>query len=259
METFIDTHCHVNHPDFGDLPDVLSRAMDVGVNNVLCVGYDMESSAGAVRLAREIRMVHAAVGIHPYDAPTLTPAAEVQIKQMAEDREHVVAIGETGLDYFRAQSSREEQRASFRRHIQLAHELNLPLIIHSRDAQDDVMAILEAEGLPSRGAVMHCLPADRDFAMRAVNLGCYLGIAGQITFRNGQSMREIVADLPIEHLILETDSPYLTPHPHRGERNEPSYIPLIASGVAEAKGMTVSEVAEITTANAHRLFGLGIE
>jgi TatD DNase family protein len=256
MDIFVDTHCHINHPDYGDLPKVLVRAREAGVNRLICAGYDIESSVTAAKLAREIHMVYAAVGIHPYDAPTLTPAVEDQLRKLAEDRERVVAIGETGLDYFRAQTPPDVQQESFRRHIRMAHELSMPLIVHSRDAQGDVLSILEKEGIPAAGAVMHCLPADRDFAVRAANLGCYLGIAGQITFRNGQALKEIVADLPIDHLILETDSPYLTPHPHRGERNEPSYIPLIAAGVAEVKGMTVSEVASATTANARRLFGL---
>lgn len=258
MDIFVDTHCHINHPDYGDLPKVLLRAEAVGVRRVICVGYDLETSMTAAKLAREIKMVYAAVGIHPYDAPTLTPAVEDQLRKLAEDRERVVAIGETGLDYFRAEASKEDQVKSFRSHIRLAHELNMPLIIHSRDAQGDVLRVLKEEGLPPSGAVMHCMPADRDFAFQAANMGCYLGIAGQITFRNAQDLRDIVADLPIDRLILETDSPYLTPHPHRGKRNEPAHIPLIGAEIASVKGMSISEIASTTTSNARRLFGLEI-
>lgn len=256
MNLFVDTHCHINNPDFTDLPDVLLRAEEAGVHRLVCVGYDIESSDAAVRIAREAEMVYAAVGIHPYDAPTFSPAVEDQFRKLAEDRELVVAIGETGLDYFHAQVSPSEQQDSFRRHIRLAHDLELPLIVHSREAQDDILAIIQEEGIPAAGTVMHCLPADRDFALKAANLGCFLGIAGQVTFKNAGDLRMIVAELPLERLILETDSPYLTPHPHRGKRNEPSYIPLIATAVADAKGLTIEEVASVTTANARNLFGL---
>jgi len=253
----IDTHCHLNHPDFaGDLPKVLLRAEEAGVVQIICVGYDLDSSALAVRLAREIRMVRAAVGVHPHDADTFSREAEEQVKKLASDRKRVVAIGETGLDYYRDLSPRDVQREAYRGHIEMARELELPLIVHSRDAQDDVLAILREHGLPPRGAVMHCLPSDPDFARRSIELGCYVGIGGPITFQNARRLREIASGLPLDRLLLETDAPYLTPHPHRGQRNEPSYLPLVAASLADAQGVTPSEVAAATTLNARRLFGL---
>jgi TatD DNase family protein len=255
--SLIDTHCHLNHPDFyGDLADVLHRAEESGVRQVVCVGYDLESSELASRLAREIKMISAAVGIHPHDAATFTAEAEERIRELAADREHVVAIGETGLDYYRDLSPRDVQQDAYRRHIELAREMGLPLIVHSREAGSDVLGILGEQGLPTRGVVMHCLPSDRDFAARAIELGCYVGIAGPITFRNADSLREIARELPPDRVLLETDAPYLTPHPYRGRRNESAYLPLVAASLAESLGMTPDEIAAATTANARKLFGL---
>lgn len=253
----IDTHCHLNHPDFAhDMPEVLRRAEEAGVCHVVCAGYDLETSAVAVKLARQIRMVSASVGVHPHDAGTFTPEMADQIRRLASDKEHVVAIGETGLDYYRNLSPKDAQHRAFRSHIELAGELDLPLIIHSRDAHEDVIAILKECGLPSRGVVMHCLPSDADFARNALELGCYMGIAGPITFQNAQTLRDIVSGLPLDSLLVETDAPYLTPHPHRGHRNEPSYVRLSAEKIAEVHGVSFSEVASITSANARKLFGL---
>ena len=252
-----DTHCHLNHPDLArDLPGVLSRAQEAGVCHIICASYDLESSVSAVRLAREIEMVSASVGIHPHDADTLTPELEKQLRALASDNESVVAIGETGLDYYRDLSPRDVQQSAFRRHIRLATELEFPLIVHSRDAQKDVLRILREEGLPPRGVVMHCLPSDSDFAEKSLEMGCYLGIGGPVTFSNAAALREIVAGLPLDRLLLETDAPYLAPHPYRGKRNEPSYLPLVAEKIAEVNGVTASEVWETTTANARKLFGI---
>lgn len=251
-----DTHCHLNHPDYADdLPDVLSRAQQAGVRHIICCGYDLESSLLAVKTASEIGMVSASVGIHPHDADTLTPEVEEQLKALASDK-NVVAIGETGLDYYRDLSPRDVQQAAFRWHIRLAMETELPLIVHCRDAQEDVLRILGEEGMPARGVVMHCLPSDREFAEKSLQMGCYLGIGGPVTFQNAARLREIVAGLPLDRLLLETDAPYLTPHPYRGKRNEPSYLPLVAEKIAEIKGTTASEVAEVTASNAGKLFGI---
>lgn len=258
MSALIDTHCHLNHPDLtGDLPEVLLRAQEAGVAHVVCAGYDLDSSAIALKIARQFRMVSAAVGVHPHDAETFTPDIEAQIRRLASEKEHVVAIGETGLDYYRNLSPKDAQQKAFRKHIEMAGEMDLPLIIHSRDAHEDVIAILKECGLPSRGVVMHCLPSDADFARRAIELGCYVGIAGPVTFQNAAALREIVSGLPLDSLLVETDAPYLTPHPHRGQRNEPSYVRLVAEKVAEVHDVPFGMVAMATTANAIRLFGLG--
>lgn len=256
MSVYIDTHCHLNHPDYRmDLGVVLKRAEEAGVERILCVGYDMETSVLAVKLARDVSMISAAIGVHPHDADTFSPDFVEQLRELAADREHVVAIGETGLDYFRSLSPHVTQQRAFRRHIELAHELELPLIVHSRDAQEDVLQVLIEAGLPPKGVVMHCLPADGDFARRSVEMGCYVGLGGTVTFKNAQPIRDIVSGLPIDRLLLETDAPYLTPHPYRGQRNEPGYLPLIASSLAEAQGVSLQDIADQTTANARRLFG----
>ncbi len=256
MPALVDTHCHLNHRDFTpDLPAVLARAKAVGVRHIVCAGYDLESSESAVEIASQVSCVSAAVGVHPHDAEDFTPEQEARIRALAS-QPCVVAIGETGLDYYRDLSPRDVQQDAFRRHIALAHELDLPLIIHSRDAQQDVLAILHECGLPKRGVVMHCLPSDEEFALQAVGMGCYLGIAGPVTFGNAEGLRRIVAELPLNRLLVETDAPYLTPHPFRGKRNEPAHVRLTAEKVAEVQGLEYHQVAEITTANAVLLFGL---
>lgn len=256
-DLLVDTHCHLNHPDFArDLPDVLSRAREAGVRRVICPGYDLESSQSAVRLAARYPMISAAVGVHPHDAALFSHDAERAIRDLAVEHKCVVAIGETGLDYYRDLSPRDVQQDAYRRHIRLATDLGLPLIVHSRDAQQDVLEILSHEGLPPRGVVMHCLPGDGEFARAVVELGCYVGIAGPVTFRNAQQLQDIVRDLPLDRLLLETDAPYLAPHPYRGRRNEPSYLPLIAATVAQVLGLSASQVTTASTANARRIFGL---
>ncbi|MHB1001731.1 MAG: TatD family hydrolase [Armatimonadota bacterium] len=257
MTSFIDTHCHLNHPDFADdLRQVIDRALSAGVDTFICAGYDIETSIKAMELAGSIDQIKAAVGIHPHDADTFTPEMERQIRDMASDRRNVAAIGETGLDYYRTLSPRDIQQDSFRRHIRIAHDLDLPLIIHSRDAQEDVIDVLQDEDLPARGVVMHCLPGEAEFARKSIGLGCYVGLAGTLTFKNAQEIRDIAEWLPMDRILLETDCPYLAPHPYRGKRNEPSYIPVIAGRLAEVKGISIDEVASVTTANARKLFGL---
>lgn len=253
----IDTHCHLNHPDFADDVELVMRAIsDARVDILICAGYDLPTSEEAVSLAGRFDCIRAAVGIHPHDADTFTPEAETRIRELASDTRHVAAIGEAGLDYYRCLTPHGIQQDAFRRHIRLAHELSLPLIIHSRNAQNDVLEILADEGIPPRGAVMHCLPDDLDFAERAVRLGCHFGLAGNITFKNAQGIRDIAAVMPIDRILIETDSPYLAPHPFRGKRNDPSHLPLILEKLAEVRGMTLEETESATSSNARRLFGI---
>jgi TatD DNase family protein len=215
----------------------------------------MESSREAVRQARELPMVYATVGVHPHDASKFMPADEDELTRLSREVK-VVAVGETGLDYHYDLSPRDAQQQVYRLHIRLAHALGLPLVIHGREAGDDILDILEDEGMPDRGAVLHCFSGDADVARRALGIGCYLGIAGPITFKNAEDYRRTVADLPIKSLLVETDAPYLAPHPHRGRRNEPALVRIVAEKLAEVKGITLPEVASATTANAERLFSL---
>lgn len=249
-----DTHCHLNHHDFAaDLPDVLARARLAGVERIVCAGFDIESSVEAVRRAHESPMVYATAGIHPHDASKFGPDDEERLMRLCRE-ERVVAVGETGLDYHYDLSPRDVQQRVYRLHIRMAQELDLPLVIHSREAGDDILDILEDEGMPDRGAVLHCFSGDVDMARRALGIGCYLGIAGPITFRNADDFRRMVQGLPLGSLLIETDAPYLAPHPHRGKRNEPAYARLVAEKLAEVKGFPLSEVTSATTSNAVRLF-----
>lgn len=259
MTALIDTHCHLNHPDLSkDLPSLLESAREAGVDRVICAGFDMESSALAVDQALAFPDVYATVGVHPHDASKFLPDDEEQLAGFCREAgDRVVAIGETGLDYHYSLSPKEVQRRIFRLHIRLAHSAGLPLVIHSREAGDDILDILDEEGLPDRGAVLHCFSGDAEMARRALAMGCYLGIAGTVTFRNASDFRETVEGLPIDSLLVETDAPYLAPDPYRGKRNEPSYVRLVAQRLAEVKGIPMPEVASITTSNADRLFRLG--
>lgn len=253
----IDTHCHLNHPDFtDDLDLVMDKIKKAKVDLLICAGYDLPSSEEAMALARRFGCIKSAVGIHPHDADTFTQEAETRIRELASNTEFVAAIGEAGLDYYRCLTPHGIQQDVFRRHIRMAHELNLPLIIHSRNAQGDVLEILTDEEIPSKGAVMHCLPDDMNFAEKAIELGCYVGLAGNITFKNAQGIRDIAAILPIDRILIETDSPYLAPHPFRGKRNDPSHLPLILEKLAEVRQIAVEEAESVTSANARRLFGI---
>ncbi|MDH7480357.1 MAG: TatD family hydrolase [Armatimonadota bacterium] len=258
MQNLVDTHCHLNHHDFAaDLDLVLHRAESSGVTRIICVGYDLPSSIRAVELAEKYSHVFAAVGIHPHDAKTFEPEVEAKLAQLASESQKVVAIGETGLDYYRNLSPRDIQQDAYRRHIKLAQTLGLPLIIHSREAWQDVIRILDEENMPKQGVVMHCLPSEPEFAKASLERGCFVGIAGPVTFLNAEKLRKIVAEIPLEQMLIETDAPYLAPHPHRGKRNEPSYLPLIATCLAEVKGTPPSQIAKITTANATQFFNIG--
>jgi TatD DNase family protein len=252
----VDSHCHLNHEDFlPDMKDVLSRASAAGVLQMICVGWDVPSSEAAAIQAQEIPGVFAAVGVHPHDAATLDDTGEERLKALASGG-RVVAVGETGLDYFRSTTPKDVQESAFRRQIRLASHLNLPLIIHSREAGEDVLRILKEEGIPSAGAVMHCFSGSTAFAKEVLDLGCYLGIAGQITFKNGEEARDVARFAPLERLLIETDAPYLAPAPFRGKRNEPSYITRTAEKLAELKGITLGRVSEATSENACSIFKL---
>jgi TatD DNase family protein len=253
----VDSHCHLNHEDFSpDIGSVLSRADAAGVGRIICVGWDVPSSEKAAGQSKEIPGVYAAVGVHPHDADTLDKGAEERLKTLAAEGGRVVAIGETGLDYYRSTTPEEIQQHAFRRQIRLASGLNLPLIIHSREAGDDILQILKEEGVPAAGAVMHCFSGGTEFAKKVLDMGCYLGIAGQITFKNGEEAREVARFAPLDRLLIETDAPYLAPAPFRGRRNEPAYIVRTAERLAELRGIPLSQVAEATKENACKVFML---
>ncbi|MGI6038455.1 MAG: TatD family hydrolase [Limnochordia bacterium] len=250
----IDTHAHLNHHAYkDDLADVIENMGKVGVERVINVGFDLPSSRRAVELAQEYPQFYGAVGIHPHDAVKASPQALETIARLAQ-RDKVVAIGETGLDYYYEHSPREVQQEAFRAHIRLAKDLGMPIIIHSRDAAQDTLTILREEGVGP--GVMHCYSGSAEMARDYMDLGLYISFAGPITFNNARKLQETAKGLPLDRLLVETDAPYLTPTPHRGRRNEPAYVSYVAEQLARLQNRTYEEVAQITTANARALFGI---
>lgn len=254
MPRFVDTHCHLDHHDELTAAEQVRRAIDAGVETLITVGTDMASSTQAVRTAHRHDGVWAVVGIHPNDSMEATERVLGVIDRLAAEPD-VVGIGETGLDYYRDHTTPEQQQAAFRAHIDLARKHDKTLVIHCRDAWDDCLRILDEHGAPDR-VVMHCFSGDVDVVEHCVERGWYLSFAGNVTFKNADGLRIAAARTPLELLLTETDSPYLTPHPHRGERNNPSYVPLVAAQLAELHELSVDELTDVLDRNARRAFGL---
>jgi TatD DNase family protein len=245
----IDTHCHLNFLEaFPDVPGTLARAEENGVDKVIVVGCDTETSERAVALAEAHPAVYACVGWHPTYAAKYTSGELQAIKRLAGHSKSV-AIGEIGLDYHWDYSTPEQQRACTADHLDLAAELGLPVVFHCRDAYADLLDWLERLGPGHSPRILHCFSGSRQDAERAVRLGCYFGVDGPITYKKATNLREIVSLLPQDKLLLETDAPYLTPHPYRGKPNEPAMIPLINRALAETIGATSEQCAQLTRAN----------
>lgn len=251
----IETHCHLNHAEFdADRSAAIARAHAAGVEAMVEIGYHLPSSERAVALAAAEPSLYAAVGIHPHDAGTLDDEAVARLVELAQHPK-VVAVGEIGLDFYRNLSPRSDQERAFRRQIQLARRLRLPIILHTRESENDVLEILEEEGTDGLSGILHCFSAGPEVAARCFRLGFHVGLGGLITFKNTRALQETAAALPLDRIVLETDSPYLAPHPYRGRRNEPAYVALVADRLAELHGRTPGEIAAITGANARALFG----
>jgi TatD DNase family protein len=257
----LDSHAHLDSRKFdSDRQQVVERAGARGVQIIVNPGADLPSSRQSVALAARKWAgveIYAAVGVHPHDAKTLDAETLAELRTLAQSRPRVVAIGEIGLDYYRDLSPRVEQRRAFESQLALAKELCLPVIVHNRQAQDDLLAILRSwlrGGGAGPGGVLHSFSGDVAMAEEALDLGFYLGIGGPVTYKNARELPEVVKATPLERLLLETDCPYLPPHPHRGQRNEPAYVALVAEKVAQLQGRSVEDVAAVTTANARRLF-----
>jgi TatD DNase family protein len=255
MADLIDSHAHLDAPRLAaEEAAVLARAREAGVVAVVNAGADLPSSRAGIGLARREAMVFAAVGVHPHDADTVTEADWAELERLAAD-ERVVAIGESGLDFFRDLSPRDVQRDVFARHLALADRLGLPVVIHCRDAYAEFLEVVRAERRPPVRGVLHCFQGDTATARAALDLGLRIGIGGSLTFPREEALRETVAALPLDGLLVETDAPYLTPRPKRG-KNEPAYVRFVAERLAEVLGVPFEQVAEVTTANARGLFGL---
>jgi len=256
---FFDSHAHLDLPPLaGAETAVLRRAREAGVTGVTTIGIDPESSAEGVAIAHRHPGVYAAVGLHPHDASRLSEDALSRLDALSRC-DKVVAIGETGLDFFRDRSPRDAQRASFREQVRLARRRNLPVIVHDRDAHDEALSILAEEKASEVGGIFHCFSGDLAMARKAAAMNFLVSIPGAITYRGSGAQVEAVRHLPLDRLLIETDCPFLAPVPHRGKTNEPAYVPLVAAKVAEIKGLHVEDVARATTLSARRIFRIPAE
>lgn len=254
MVQLFDTHVHLNVEQFGeDKEAVIDRAREAGVTMMNVVGFDRETIKGAIDLAETYSFIYATVGWHPVDAVDMAPEDLDWIESLA-DHSKVVAIGETGLDYHWDKSPADVQKDVFRQQIDLAKNVNLPLVIHGRESQEDIVAIMEEEGLGPAGGIMHCYSGDIETAKRSLELGFHISFGGPVTFKNAQMPKDVAKEVPLDRLLIETDCPFLAPHPYRGKRNEPAYVVKVAEKLAELHDMSFEQLVETTTANAKALF-----
>jgi len=252
----IDTHAHLQMNKYdNDRDEVIVRAAEAGVGYIINASFDPESSQQAVKLAEKYENLYAAVGIHPHDAKLLDAETLDALRDLA-GHPKVVAIGETGLDYYRDLSPRPIQKSAFEKQIRLAEEVDLPVIIHNRDAHQDTLEILRRYSGQVRG-LMHCFSGDQNFADNCIQMGLYISFAGPITYPKSHQLREIAAHVQSDRFFVETDCPYLAPQFKRGKRNEPSYVKAVARKIAEIRRTTFPEIARITTENAKDFFGIG--
>lgn len=255
---FIDTHVHLNADQYEeDLQEVIDRALEAKVEKMVVVGFDRKTIERAMRLVDEYDFLYAVIGWHPVDAIDCTDE-DLQWMESLASHPKVVAIGETGLDYYWDKSPKDVQQQLFRKQIHLAQKLNLPIVIHNRDATGDVVKILREENAASVGGVMHCFSGSVETARECIAMNFMISLGGPVTFKNAKTPKEVAKEIPLQHLLIETDAPYLAPHPFRGKRNEPSYVPLVAEEIARLKGLTVEEVAKATTENAIKFFKLNV-
>lgn len=253
MSPLVDSHCHLNFEPLGsDLDEVLRHARDHGVEYFLCVGVNLEDFPEVRRLAHLHDSIFASVGVHPNERAGRDPEA-AELQTLAAD-ERVVAIGETGLDYFRSEGELDWQRERFRRHIRAARACGKPLIVHTREAARDTLQILREEHAAEVGGVMHCFTEDWDTARAALDLNFHISFSGILTYKSAETLRAVAAQVPAERLLVETDAPYLAPVPHRGQTNRPGYVRQVAECLAQVRGAALENLAEQTTANFFRLF-----
>ena len=266
----IDTHCHLDFKDFDrDRDDVVNRAKEAGVVRIINVGSSIEGTRRSLELAKRYGIVYASIGVHPHEADSVTDRVIEDFRKLATDfsteKSKVVAIGEVGLDYYRNLSLKNEQIKAFEKFIQLAQELDLPLILHAREANSDILDVLKNSQLPTPNSqlqikgVMHCFSGDDKFLKECLALGLYVSFTCNLTFKNAKNLREVARQVPVERLLLETDAPFLAPQEFRGKRNEPSYLTYLVDEWAKISNLSKEDIARITTHNANELFKLGLE
>lgn len=250
---FIDSHCHLDFPDFaGRVPELLARMREHQVDAAMCIAVTLDDLPGVLALAESHPNVWATVGVHPDYPDCAEPDVETLVGLAANPR--VLAIGETGLDYYRLEGDLEWQRERFRVHIRAARACGKPLVIHTRAAASDTLRLMREEGADAVGGVMHCFTEDWETASAAIDLGMCISFSGIVTFKSAEALREVAARVPDDRLLIETDSPYLAPVPMRGKTNEPAFVSHVATRLAELRGVSVERIGEITTANFRRVF-----
>ena len=250
----VDSHCHLDFPELrADLPGILSRMGDNGVSHALTISTTLETFPAVRQVAHGLPNVWCSAGVHPDERRDGREATLEELLALADDAK-VVAIGETGLDYFRVEGDTEWQRERFRTHIRAARRCGKPLVIHTRSAAEDTLRIMREEGAEDAGGVMHCFTETWEVAEAAMAMGFHISFSGIVTFKNAKALREVAAAIPLERMLIETDSPYLAPVPHRGQTNQPGFVKHVAEEIARVRGMTAEAVGDITTRNFFRLF-----
>jgi TatD DNase family protein len=253
MTSFVDSHCHINFPElYQNIDSILSKMSSNKVTHALCVSVTLDKLPDIFKIANTYPHIFASVGVHPDHEDIEEPTVE-ELCRLAQEKK-VVAIGETGLDYFRVQGNLAWQRDRFRTHIKAAIQSNLPLIIHTRSAAEDTLNIMREEGADKVGGVMHCFTESLDVALEAIKLNFYISFSGIVTFKNALELKEVVKAIPLNRMLIETDSPYLAPVPYRGKINDPSNVIHVAEEIAKLKNISVEEVGQVTTHNFFELF-----
>ena len=250
----VDSHCHIDFREYADrIPQILENMAHNQVTHALCVCVNLADFAGVLALAQAHAQLYASVGVHPDQEEKADPVVEDLVVRSQHPK--VVAIGETGLDYYRQTGDQEWQRERFRTHIRAARECGKPLIIHTRDAGEDTLRLMREERAADAGGVMHCFTETLEFARAAMEMGFYISFSGILTFKNAHSLKDVAKAIPLERILVETDSPYLAPVPHRGKTNEPAWVRHVAEELARLRGISLEAVAEATSGNFFRLFG----
>ncbi|MCX5708867.1 MAG: TatD family hydrolase [Candidatus Omnitrophica bacterium] len=253
----IDTHCHLDFPEFdADRGEVLKRAADAGVKYVINIGSSLQGSINSVKLAKDYPNVFAVVGCHPHDSRDFSEQDIETVRSLA-GFEKVVAIGEIGLDYYRNLSPQEDQKRIFVSFLRLARELNLPVVIHSREARDDTLRIMREENV--KKAIIHCFGGDQIFLKECIDRGYLISFTCNVTYKKAGNIRDAVKAAPLEMICLETDAPYLSPEGYRGKRNDPSFVRILAQEISRIKGLSIEEISRLTTQNAREFFGLKLD